>query len=138
MGEMTVRGYSPLRVVAVTLGLSGAGALFGGLAGSVVVSVGLALGGRPPLLDLGFLLVAGVVGGILGAVCAPLTGWMLLRRVPLGRAFGNLTLGTVVGGLVGWFLPHAFDAMVVQTMVAAALGFLVTAIILRLLYSRAA
>jgi hypothetical protein len=53
---------------------------------------------------LGGVWFAGMVGAELGAVCAPLIAWLLLRYVPLGRAFLGLTIGTVLGGLAGWYL----------------------------------
>jgi hypothetical protein len=50
--------------------------------------------------------------------------------VPLGRAFSGLTVGTVLGGVLGWFLPLA-DNRITSSIVVAALGFLLAAIVLR-------
>ena len=138
MPGMTLTRYSRKRLVAVTLGLSGAGALFGGVAGAVALGVGLALTGSLSLGDIGILLIPGVIGAALGAISAPLAGWLLLRRVPLGRAFGSLTLGTILGGVAGWFLAVSFDTSILPPIVAAGLGFVTAAVILRLKYSRAA
>ena len=128
---MALVQYSPSRVIGVTLGLSVAGIAFGGVAGAVavgailVVETGLPIAGDPRIL-----LFAGGIGAVLGSVCAPLAGWLLLRRVPLGRAFGGLTLGTIVGGIAGWFAPISFD-QAIQPLAATALGFLAAAVFLR-------
>ena len=120
----------------MTLGLSLAGIVFGGLAGVVALTINL-------LLTDGFGLhavaavyaVAATLGAILGAVCAPLAGWLLLRYVPLGRAFTGLTIGAVIGGVIGWFLPRSIahgDAL----LIAAALGALRAAVIMRVWHKR--
>jgi len=120
----------------VTLGLSLAGIVFGGLAGVVALTINL-------LLTDGFGLhavpavyaVAATLGAMLGAVCAPLAGWLLLRYVPLGRAFAGLTIGAVIGGVIGWFLPRSIangDAL----LIAAALGALSAAVTMRVWHRR--
>lgn len=133
---VAITRYSPARVTGVTLGLSAAGAALGGVAGATALGVALLVSdGLGVLKDLGILLIPGVIGAMLGAVCAPLAGWLLLRRVPLGRAFGGLTLGTIVGGLIGWFVPFSFNVFV-QPIVTAAAGFLAAAVLLRIKHSR--
>ena len=138
---MTITRYSPRRIVAVTLGLSAAGAVFGGLAGSASLGVALVLSeGVAGFKGLRVLAIPGVIGAVLGSVCAPLAGWLLLRRVPLGRAFAGLTVGTIVGGLAGWFfpawfLPATFDP-VTQPIVAAGAGFLGATVLLRVQHAR--
>ena len=131
MSEPTaVTRYSPARVVGVTLGLSAAGAVFGGVAGATALGVALFIDdGLAALKELSVVLVPGVIGAVLGAVCAPLAGWLLLRRVPLGRVFGGLSLGTILGGIAGWYLPLGFDP-INQPIATAAVGFLVAAVVL--------
>lgn len=130
--------YSPARVVGVTVGLSAAGAAFGGLAGAGALAVVIILSGEWSILvSPSLLLFAGGIGAVLGAVCAPLAGWLLLRRVPLGRVFGGLTLGTIIGGVVGWFAPVTEDP-IVRPIAAGAVGFLITAILLRFRHGRSA
>jgi hypothetical protein len=127
---MPVVRYSPARV---TLGLSVAGAVFGAGAGATALAIAsvfsqdfLLLGGFR-----GLVVVPMVIGAVLGAICAPVAGWWLLRDVPLGRMFLGLSLGTILGGVVGWFLP-GFANPVVQPVVTAAVGFLASAFTLRL------
>lgn len=132
----SLRPYSPARTVGVTLGLTGAGALCGGFAGAAGLALALLIEapfGRAPL---GIYLFAAGVGAPLGALLAPLASWLLLRRVPVGRSFLRLTLGTIVGGVAGWFTLAGHNPLVWPTAVAAA-GFLSVAIALRLTHRRA-
>lgn len=137
---MTVpaRTVSPARVVAVTAGLSAAGAAFGAAAGATALGIVLALSdGFHALGELGILAIPGALGGALGAVCAPLAGWLLLRRIPLGKAFLGLTIGTILGGIAGWYLlPHLSDRwgvanLLVRPIFGAAFGFLSAALLMR-------
>jgi hypothetical protein len=61
--------------------------------------------------ELRILVWAGAVGGVLGAALGPAAAWLLLRRVPFGRAVLGATGGAVVGGagaaLAGGFPPGA-------------------------------
>ena len=130
----SVTRYSPSRVVAVTFGLSATGALLGGTAGAAALGIGLLLtDGLEIFRHLNILLIPGIIGAVLGSFCAPLAGWLLLRRVPLGRAFASLVAGTVLGGLAGWFFPLSFDP-VRQPIVTAAAGFLAASVLMRLKY----
>jgi len=133
---LAITRYSPGRIVAVTIGLAVAGAAFGGIAGVLVLGTisvltpGFEAFGEPLLFA-----VAATLGALLGAGCAPLAGWLLLRRVPLGRAFRGLTLGTIAGGVLGWFVPLPVDK-VNRSLIAGALGFLCAAIIMRIRQAR--
>ena len=128
---MALVQYSPSRVIGVTLGLSAAGIAFGAVAGAAALGAVLVLEqGLPLAADPRVFLFAGALGAALGAMCAPLAGWLLLRRVPLGRAFAGLTLGTILGGVAGWFAPVTFNE-ITQPIAAAALGFLGAALVLR-------
>ena len=128
---MTLAKYSPSRIIAVTAGLSVTGAVLGGVAGATALALGMLLSdGQLARGDVELLIIPAVIGAVLGSVCAPLAGWLLLRRVPLGRAFGGLVLGTILGGLVGWFSPVSFNFFV-QPIVTAATGLLVAALLMR-------
>jgi hypothetical protein len=131
-----------LRVLVVTLGLVSAGAIFGAVAGAVGLTIAALLteGFRPiPIVGVGF---AAVFGAVIGAVAAPIAGWLLLRRVPLGRAVTWCVFGAVMGGVVGWTLGEA-AALVLNPLVpalggafgtgafGAITGFLIAAIVLR-------
>lgn len=126
--------YSPSRVIGVTLGLSLTGAVLGGVAGAVALGIGLLFkAGLETFSHLSVLLIPGAIGAVLGSVCAPLAGWLLLRRVPLGRAFAGLVVGTVLGGLAGWFSPLTFNVLL-QPIASAAAGFVAAAFVMRRRY----
>ncbi len=118
-----------LRVLAVTAALSVAGAVFGGLAGTVtLVGWGIATSGlRIVLRDPEMGLYGTLFGGVLGAVLGPLAAWLLMRHVPLGLAVAGTTLGTLAGGALG--LLFTMDP--VLSMYAGLAGFGVSAIALR-------
>jgi len=84
----------------VTLGLVGAGAAFGALAGGTALAVSLFIT-EHDTSGFGFILGA-IFGTPFGAVTGPVVALVLLRRVPLGRLFFGLASGTVLGGVVGW------------------------------------
>ncbi|HKG90448.1 MAG TPA: hypothetical protein VKA84_01075 [Gemmatimonadaceae bacterium] len=122
----------PARIAIVTAGLSAAGALVGGACAAV--SLGLVLlclrvvTPRTSLEGAAFVLAfASLVGAVTGAVGAPLIGWGLLRRVPLGRAIAGTALGTVAGGAAGWAVMP-----VLGSAAGALLGFVAGAVYLRL------
>jgi hypothetical protein len=69
-------------------------------------------------------------------------GWLLLRHVPLGKAVGWSTVGTIVGGVLGWTLavilhdatPWLRTGMgdeVKAALFGALVGFLVAVLVLR-------
>ena len=97
------------RILLVTAGLSLAGAVLGALAAVVATTFVLAgirmtnhLSG---VVTFDPFLVTGVEGALCGAILGPITAWVALRRVPLGRALLMATLGTTVGALIGYVLP---------------------------------
>ncbi len=105
---------SPFRVAAVTVGLAGAGALLGGLSGALALAVAMSL-----RMDWRWiagpvaLLFAGIVGAVIGGVCAPVASWVLLREVPLGRAMLRTTLAAAAAGAVsGALFPERIDVPV--------------------------
>ena len=119
------------RIFIVTLGLLAAGAVFGALAGVVTLGIGAVLNGEfRALLDIGAFGVAAYFGAVLGAPLFPIAGWLLLRRVPLGRAVLGAVLGTVLGGIVGWMLRVGGDE-VNGALIVGAIGFVLAALSLR-------
>ena len=98
----STRRVIPSRVALVALGLIPAGAVAGALAGALGAMIWAAaaegLHAAPIPLLLG---VAGILGGILGAVILPVAGFTLLRHVPLGRALAETIVATALGGAVG-------------------------------------
>lgn len=136
------------RILAVTGGLMVAGAVFGGIAGATALGIAVALTDRiANAADFGMLAFAAWFGAIVGAVAAPAAGWLLLRRVPLGRAVGWTTLGAVTGGIGGWLLAIALRSEVgrglpflgnaIESGIAGAVvGFVVAAVLARRRSSR--
>jgi len=128
--------YSADRIVALTLGFSALGALFGAIAGAFAIPVTMALAWDFSRVDdHRVYVIAAVLGAIVGAACAPFAGWFLHRRVPLWRAVAGLTVGAVVGAGGGWFIPTSF-AHGDGILIAAALGILGAAVVLRLWCAR--
>lgn len=117
------------RIAAVTLGLMGAGAIFGALAGAIALGVSLLVTENDaPLFGLVF---GAWFGAPLGAVTAPVIGWLGLRRVPLGRMFLESAVGTTIGGIVGWVAATASGTEVVNGLAGAFIGCLAAAVRLR-------
>lgn len=122
------------RVAVVTLSIATIGAIIGGALGAALLAVwGLRLGVR----GTDFLASAGFgasVGAGLGAVLAPLTAFAFLRRVPLGRALAQTSLGTTAGAAVG-LLVGSVSASTIMSLPAglagALVGFVASAIRLR-------
>ena len=133
----------PARILAVTLGLTLTGAVFGGLAGVVAFALAILITeGSIGAVDFQILPFAGYFGAAIGAVAAPAAGWLLLRRVPLGRAVVSTVAGAVAGGVTGWTLGEQFattlDGVVsalgdpfVSAVLGAVAGFLIAAFIVR-------
>jgi hypothetical protein len=121
---------SPARILAVTAALMAGGALFGGLAGAIAVTLLLALFGD---FSWDLLLLAAKMGAWLGAFLLPIAGWLLLRRVPLWRALTGTIAGTVIGSLAGMALGFLLYplGMFLGPVLGAILGFLFAAIRLR-------
>jgi len=117
------------RIVAVTIGLVGAGLLFGAMAGGASFAlVGILAGQEIPIEALE---IGAVFGAPLGAITAPLLSWLLLRHVPLGTMFLVCSVGTAIGGIVGWFATAAGGNIMVNPLVGAFAGCVLAAIALR-------
>jgi hypothetical protein len=122
------------RVIVVTAGLVVAGIVFGALAGVAALAISLLLSGELGSFKPEVFAIAATLGALLGAVCAPIVGWLLLRHVPLGRAFGGLAIGATLGGVAGWFLPQFAHGDGI--LIVAALGALCAAVLLRIRHAR--
>jgi hypothetical protein len=119
---------SARRVLIVTLILVAMGALCGAILGAVlgfivgVVRNGLTVEGASVVVA-----TFAALGAALGGGLAPLTGWLLLRHVPLGRAMGVTALGTMTGATIGVFFLRD-----VWWLWAALIGYALMAVYLRL------
>ena len=60
----------------------------------------------------------------------------MLRRVPLGRAFLALTVGTAQSGVFGWFAFSSINVIFGPTL-AAFVGLITSAVALSIRYQRA-
>ena len=118
---------SARKILSVTAILAAFGAICGAVSGALVGFVlGVVRLGRPVELGAMMMLTGAGGGALLGAVLAPITGWVLLRHVPLGRAMGYATLGTTAGATIGLFnAPNGW-------IYGGLIGFALTAIWLRL------
>jgi len=75
--------------------------------------------------------IGAVFGAPLGAVTAPLLSWLLLRHVALGKMFLVCSIGTAIGGVVGWFSTTAGGDIMLNPLVGAFVGCVIAAIALR-------
>ena len=124
------------RAASITLGIALVGAVIGGVIGAALLTGWTSLswvsyvgGGRGSLIAGG-----AAAGAALGAVLAPLTAWVFLRRVPLGMALLQTTIGTTAGAAIGLGLDSAgilLKTGVPAGVVGAIAGFLAAAIRLR-------
>ena len=117
------------RIIAVTSGLVGAGIVLGAIAGGTAfwaVGVITEHAFSPEAFGIG-----AVFGAPLGAVTAPLLSWLLLRHVALGKMFLVCSIGTAIGGVVGWFSTTAGGDIMLNPLVGAFVGCVTAAIALR-------
>jgi hypothetical protein len=113
------------RIALVTLGLVGAGFVFGALAGGIAFAIVELLGGEG--ISTEPFVIGAIFGAPLGALTAPLLSWLLLRHVPLGRMFVVCSIGTAIGGLVGWFATSAGGDIMANPIAGAFVGCLIAA-----------
>ena len=125
--------HRPLRLLTITLGLALAGTVFGGIAGGAGLAIALFFEPHQWRGCYEFCEFAASVGAVLGMVGAPAVAWVMLRRVPLGRLFTLLTLGTTVAAVFGWFAFSHIDVIWGPTF-AGFVGFMATAIALSFRY----
>ena len=118
------------RVATITLSIALIGAIIGGV-------MGTALGALMtfPNFVTDVLGVEAASGAAIGAVLAPIAAWAFLRRVSLGKALAQTTIGTTAGAAVGLLLDKASWTLeyrqVSLALVGALIGFLAAAIRLR-------
>jgi len=116
------------RIVVVTIGLVGAGIVSGALAGGTAFALVVVLAdGR---ISIELFEIGAIFGAPLGAIIAPLLAWLLLRRVPLGRMFLVCSVGTAIGGVVGWFATGAGGDIILNPIGGALIGCVIAAIAL--------
>ena len=119
------------RIFAVTAGLFATGAVVGTIVGAIVAALILGVMTRSArALDAELLLIGATFGAPLGAVLFPAAGWLLMRHVPLGKALLGTSIGTLAGGLVGWFLPIGNDPLA-RTLSLGVIGFVIAVMMLR-------
>jgi hypothetical protein len=103
------------RVLAITGGLVLGGVFAGGMAAAFGLTLSLILAGEWRIaLNPQLLRFSALVGGVIGAVVAPVTSWLFLRHVPFGRMFLQTTLATALVGGVAFalnFSPFLFAAL---------------------------
>ena len=125
------------RAFSITLVIALVGAAIGGTVGGLlfaawrsVHSISIGLGERSKRV-----IAVGAAGGAgLGAVLAPLTSWVFLRRVPLGKALLQTTVGTTVGAAIGLVvdsLGPSYGFIIPASLIGAIVGFLAAATRLR-------
>ena len=120
------------RIAAVTASLALVGAVIGGVVGGVLLTVRFLLSKSDVV---GWEVVGVLVGAALGAILAPATAWLFLRRVALGRAIAETTIGTTVGAALGM----AIETFVLKRptaqfgLIGALLGFFAAAVRLRII-----
>jgi len=119
------------RIAAVTGAIAAIGVVVGAAIGTTI-SLGIVIRWERSFTGaLGPLAFGALAGGVIGAVAAPLLAWVFLRRVTLGRAIAETSIGTLIGGLIGVMLPPLI-------IPAALAGFLVAGIRLYVVSRRGA
>ena len=116
------------RILAVTAGLAVAGALVGSVAGAATFALTALIQRMIGSVDASsFLNLIGLgagVGALFGLVLGPAAAWLLMRRVPIGRALLGTALGTIVGGVVALVVG-------INPLVLPLAGFFGSALLLR-------
>jgi hypothetical protein len=128
-----------LRICLVVFGLLLSGAVLGGVAAATALLVG-ALLTHAQVWDWGVFMLAALVGALFGGVLLPLTGFVLLRRVPLGLTLSGTLLGAVLGGAAGWAAGAYLDSSAGPTLgwsIGCAVGgFALSVVVLRRIAAR--
>ena len=124
------------RAVSITLAIALVGAIIGGAVGGLLFAAWRSLhwisgfGERSARV----IAVGAASGAALGAILAPLTSWVFLRRVALGKALLQTTVGTTVGAAVGLAVDSVgltYKFIIPASLVGAIVGFLAAATRLR-------
>lgn len=119
----------PVRILILTVLLALTGGVIGAALGAITTL--MMLGPAQALLVPQGLWLGVYVGAIIGGILAPLTGWLLLRQVPLGLAIGGTALGTIAGAVAGLVLGGPTGSVIF-----AIAGFLGAAVLLRTVAAR--
>ncbi len=130
--------HSPTRLarlakvgLGVVLACTAAGAVAGVLTYTVVVAAG---GFVDDFGGAEMLTLAANVGAICGAVLGPIAFFGFLRRVPLGKLFGQTTVGTIAGALLGSVVRPS--AWLTEPLLWGAAGFFAAALRLAYVYRK--
>jgi hypothetical protein len=125
------------RAVSITVAIALVGATIGGVVGGLLFAAWrglhwiIAFDGDE---SASVIAVGTAAGAALGAVLAPLTSWVFLRRVPLGKALLQTTVATTVGAAIGLAVDSVGRTprfIVPASLVGAIVGFLAAATRLR-------
>lgn len=129
----------PARIVLITLALALSGSLAGAVCGILALFPLLISQWLSPRSELGLAVFseiapwAAAAGAVLGALCAPLLAWTLLRHVSLWRVFLWAISGTVLGALTGWaVVSNPVLPGVPAILVGALFGTIASCIALRM------
>jgi len=125
------------RAVSITLAIALVGAIIGATVGGLLFAawrslhwISIGAGERSARV----IAVGAAGGAALGAILAPLTSWVFLRRVPLGKALLQTTVGTTVGAAIGLGVDSVgltYSFIIPASLVGAIVGFLAAATRLR-------
>ena len=85
------------RILAVTIGLTFVGIVAGGLAAAFGWAISALLTGHwQAALNPAAWGFTAIVGAFFGAVAAPVTSWIFLRHVPIGKVIYQTTVATAL------------------------------------------
>ena len=141
-GEISARATPTLRlrILGVSLGLAGTGALVFALAPVVgMTMIEFLSAGSTALADVTwFMPEIAVKGAAIGFVTLPTAAWLLLRRVAIGRMLFAAGIGATIGAPIGAMLVplSAFSSNVPGVIDGALVGFALATATLRVTVGR--
>jgi hypothetical protein len=110
LGSPHAVAFTRVRIATIITAFSIVAGAIAGLLVAVVLDV--AIGGTFKLsLDGELFAFGAIVGGILGTVLGPAAAFGFLRRVPIGRLFGQTIVGAAIGGLASLWLGEVFPGV---------------------------
>ena len=126
------------RVLAITAGLTAAGAFIGAVCGVVALTPVVVSDWIRPSTDYYYATFSDLApwaagaGAAFGAISGPLLAWSLLRHVPLWRVIVWAATGTVLGSLAAWAAAGASLAPGLPSIFGGALlGMVIAGVVLR-------
>ena len=120
----------------VTLALIATGSTIGAVLGALSLLTATAVFGVGPQYPVFDLLAAGTqAGGLAGAILAPTSAWVLLKRVPLWKSIAEPALGTLLGSIASTIMASMIDGGLAWSILGGLAGFLIAVGRLRILYS---